>query len=528
MAEITAMRNNALPYPVYAAPWTIVFPMLDADGDLVTGASTPDAEISKNGDTFADCTNESTEIATNSGMYYLALTGAEMTADIVAVIAKSATSGMKTTPLVLYPRKLVQLAAGTSQGGSAGYITLAAGTVLFDNQFDGCLCVATIDGNVEARVLHACTASNQQCTVTPEWNVQPDADDTYIIFLPEGRRMPTVNVKALSDDITASDNCELMFDGTGYAGGTAKLQVDLTKILGTALSETGAGYLAAAFVKLFDVSSPVLTSTSVNQTGDAYGKVNDGTSGNAALKTLIDTLTGYVDTEVAAIKAKTDNLPASPANETTLTTIAGYLDTEIAAILADTNELQTDLANGGRLDLLIDAIKAKTDGLNFTGSYVQSQVKGQDDIDFGATQKASITTAVPTTAQIKTAIEAEGSHLALILEDTGTTLDALIDAIKAKTDNLPEGIKKNTSLNNFEFLMVLSSDHVTGAAGKTITATRSIDGGAFGACTNSASEVANGIYKINLAAADLNGDIITLKFTAADCDARIITIKTGA
>ena len=35
-----------------------------------------------------------------------------------------------------------------------------------------------------------------------------------------------------------------------------------------------------------------------------------------------------------------------------LATVAGYLDTEIAAILADTNELQTDWANGGRLDLI--------------------------------------------------------------------------------------------------------------------------------------------------------------------------------
>lgn len=43
--------------------------------------------------------------------------------------------------------------------------------------------------------------------------------------------------------------------------------------------------------------------------------------------------------------------------------ILAAVDTEIAAILADTNELQTDWANGGRLDLLIDAIMAKTDNL---------------------------------------------------------------------------------------------------------------------------------------------------------------------
>lgn len=41
---------------------------------------------------------------------------------------------------------------------------------------------------------------------------------------------------------------------------------------------------------------------------------------------------------------------------------------QIAAILADTNELQTDWANGGRLDLLIDAIKVVTDALPNSGA----------------------------------------------------------------------------------------------------------------------------------------------------------------
>ncbi|MCB0256443.1 MAG: hypothetical protein KDI55_22210, partial [Anaerolineae bacterium] len=37
--------------------------------------------------------------------------------------------------------------------------------------------------------------------------------------------------------------------------------------------------------------------------------------------------------------------------------------TQLAAIVADTGELQTDWVNGGRLDLLVDGIKAKTDNL---------------------------------------------------------------------------------------------------------------------------------------------------------------------
>ena len=89
-------------------------------------------------------------------------------------------------------------------------------------------------------------------------------------------------------------------------------------------------------------------------------------------------------------------------------------------------------------------------------------------------------------------------------------------------------IKKNTALNNFSFLMLSSSDHVTPATGLTVTAQRSIDGAAFGACANSVTELSNGFYLINLAAADLNGTVISLKFTATSADARNVTVVTQA
>lgn len=85
----------------------------------------------------------------------------------------------------------------------------------------------------------------------------------------------------------------------------------------------------------------------------AFGEVDTthvgGTSQTAGdLKTILDTLTTYVDTEVAAIKAKTDNLPSDPADasdivssfgsiSSTLTTIATYIDTEVASILSTVN-----------------------------------------------------------------------------------------------------------------------------------------------------------------------------------------------
>jgi len=85
------------------------------------------------------------------------------------------------------------------------------------------------------------------------------------------------------------------------------------------------------------------------------------------------------------------------------------LDTKLAA----TNEVTaarmatlTDWINGGRLDLILDIIAADT-----------------------TTDIPALIDALPTAAEVKTAIEAAGSHLALILEDTGTTLPAAIDAV---------------------------------------------------------------------------------------------------
>ncbi len=95
--------SDAKPIPIKGQAYRITFPILDADGDLVSGAADLDSEISKDGGTFTDCTNEATEIATSSGMYYLDLTADEMNADTVAIIVKTSTSGAKTTPIVLYP-----------------------------------------------------------------------------------------------------------------------------------------------------------------------------------------------------------------------------------------------------------------------------------------------------------------------------------------------------------------------------------------------------------------------------------------
>lgn len=248
MAEVTGLRNNALPYPVYGVPFGIEFPILDADGDLVTGATGLDSERSLNGDTFADCTNEATEIATSSGMYYLLLTAAEMTADVVAVIVKTSSSGAKTTVLTLYPRKLVSLRSGTAQGGAAGYITLDASAGAKDDIWNGCLVVATIDSNVEARVISDYTGSSQQAAVVPNWNVTPDSDDTFVIYLPEGRQINEANLTTVNS-ATASG---------------VDLDTDLTEILDRL------GFLLARQTGAVADAQITTPAYSITRSGDTY------------------------------------------------------------------------------------------------------------------------------------------------------------------------------------------------------------------------------------------------------------------
>jgi hypothetical protein len=89
-------------------------------------------------------------------------------------------------------------------------------------------------------------------------------------------------------------------------------------------------------------------------------------------------------------------------------------------------------------------------------------------------------------------------------------------------------IKKNSVLSGLTFLMLASSDHVSVITGLTVGAQRSIDGGAFAPCTNAAGEVSNGIYKITLTSADLNGSVVTLMFTATGADNRYMTLVTQA
>lgn len=182
--------GDAHEYPVYGYHFRLVFPILDADGDLVTGAAGLDSERSIDQGTFADCTNEATEIATSSGMYYLDVTGAETTCKACAVIVKTSTTGAKTTPMVLYPRRLPQLETGTAQAGAAGTITLASGASAKDDFYNGLFVGITNDtpsgAQYQLRRIIDYVGSTKVATIESNWGTNPSSSSTYEILIPEG------------------------------------------------------------------------------------------------------------------------------------------------------------------------------------------------------------------------------------------------------------------------------------------------------------------------------------------------------
>lgn len=87
--------------------------------------------------------------------------------------------------------------------------------------------------------------------------------------------------------------------------------------------------------------------------------------------------------------------------------------------------------------------------------------------------------------------------------------------------------QKAVALPNFKFLLVLASDHVTGATGKTPTCEIQKDDGSFATCDNAAVEIAHGMYRVDLTATEMDADNILLRFSEAASDDRFVEIVTG-
>jgi hypothetical protein len=91
----------------------------------------------------------------------------------------------------------------------------------------------------------------------------------------------------------------------------------------------------------------------------------------------------------------------------------------------------------------------------------------------------------------------------------------------------PPGVRRNVALPGFEFPMYDASNANNLKSGLTVSVVVSLDGGAFVATANNPAEVgSNGVYALNLAAADLNGGVCTFKATATGALTQTWTVVT--
>ena len=101
------------------------------------------------------------------------------------------------------------------------------------------------------------------------------------------------------------------------------------------------------------------------------------------------------------------------------------------------------------------------------------------------------------------------------------------DAGRLGLTDLPNGpmmLKKDQALSGFTFPMYNGSGALT--TGLTVSGQTSLNGGAFSSLTNAVSEIADGWYTVDLAAGDVNGNVVALRFSASGAVDTVITVIT--
>jgi hypothetical protein len=125
-----------------------------------------------------------------------------------------------------------------------------------------------------------------------------------------------------------------------FDGGTGvhAVAIDLSDNTDAGFYAAGNEYQVVMTAMTIDtkVVNAVIGHFSIERANGILAILKSATFGLSALKTLIDTLDDFVDTEVAAIKAKTDNLPPDPADQSLIIAATD-------AIIADTNDIQARL-----------------------------------------------------------------------------------------------------------------------------------------------------------------------------------------
>jgi len=450
---MAASANDAHPYPIYNARYRVVFPILDADGDLVTGAASLDSEASQDTGTFADCTNEATEIATSSGMYFLDLISTELDTKSTAVIVKTATAGAKTTALVLYPTRLPVIRTGTAQAGAASTVTLDSGASATDDFYNGCFVNITNNSPAnalgQARRIIDYVGSTKVATVEGTWGTNPSSASTFEILLsPEANSSvalagtPHVDPATVGRfNVNATHVAGTVQTAGDIIGDTNDIQARLPAALVSGRMDSSVGAMAANTLTATAIAADAITDAKVSSdvtiasvTG-SVGSVTGNVGGNVVGS--VASVTAGVTLAASAVQAIWDALTSA------LTTVGS-----IGKLLVDNVNatIGSRLATAGYTapPSTVSIADAVWDEEITVGHTVADSAGAKLNAAGGAADPWA--TALPGAYGAGTAGKIVGDNVNATISSraTQTSVDAIDDfvdtevaAIKAKTDNLP-------------------------------------------------------------------------------------------
>jgi len=349
--------------------------------------------------------------ATNApGLYSFDLTQAESNADKLLFSAKSSTSGIRVVPLLVYTRAnnindLVIDASGNltagitgnitgnlsgsvgSVSGAVGSVTGAVGSVTGNVGGNVSGSVGSVTGNVGGNV----TGSVGSLATQAKADVQAEAEEalqTYHLdhliqsadpggVVADSSFLAKLASKSATPSFASysnqTDSLEAIRDrgdaawttATGFSThSAADVWAVATRVLTAGTNINGSTFTSIPWNAAWDaeVQSEVQDAIEVNHLDHLLAATYDPASKPGAADALLNELVGD-DGGVSQFTANALELAPTGGSAPTAVQIRQEIDsnsTQLAAIVADTNELQTDWANGGRLDLLIDAILADT------------------------------------------------------------------------------------------------------------------------------------------------------------------------
>lgn len=381
----------------------IVGPILDSTGAEYSGAVIGDLSISKNGGTLTALAAAATLTHVANGQYTLVLTtGNTDTLGVLQITCNKSTYQMRVVERHIVPANiydsivlgsdLLDISAVQWLGAAiatpstaglpdvnakqAGGVAWASGAITAAAIGADAITAAKIaDGAIDAATFAAgaINAAAIGADAITDAKVASDvtiASVTGSVGSVVGMAASDVAaIKAKTDNLPSDPADQSLViaatDAVMTRLGTpagASVSADVGTVIGRLPTALVGGRIDASVGAM---AAGVVTATAIAADAITASKIADGAIDAATFAAGAINAAAIATDAITAAKLAADavtEIQAGLATSTNLAIVAGYLDTEIgtlvsnvAAVLADTNELQTDWANGGRLDLILDA-----------------------------------------------------------------------------------------------------------------------------------------------------------------------------